>query len=365
MPTVVFPLSIVDKEDHPELVEQFQGVDPKYYYSAAEWNLLRNAINALHTMISTGNSKYLGDFTTTDALIAAYPDPEPGSRANIVNLEANDDLALWDENDEQWFIFEGAGGFGTVDAELSTESTNPLQNAAITEALLLLTPAPDYDAPMANLTSVTQTVEMGTSLANLTFNITYYQYDGGPATGYKLLRNGVEISTVQNNTISEDNITEVIQFQGAVAHNVGEVQNNILGLPDSTGLIQAGTVYSVFRTITPKYKAFMGMADAIPSTPAAARALPYSSWADNDSISFVTDQEATQFYVVIPAGRVITLVEDLSNLGADITSTYVLVDAAFTMEDNGGNEYTAKLYERTQAVPYDEYATHKITLGNA
>lgn len=110
MPVVIFPIDIVTKQNNPDLEAQMSGQPPEYVYTAEEWNLLRDAINTLYSMVTTGNVKYVGDFASVAALEAAYPVASPGSRANIINLEADDDLAVWDDNDQQWFIFIGQGG---------------------------------------------------------------------------------------------------------------------------------------------------------------------------------------------------------------------------------------------------------------
>ena len=52
-----FPLNIPDKEDHPDTTARLEGVDPKYFQTAAEKNKLKDAVIENHEKIKESNER--------------------------------------------------------------------------------------------------------------------------------------------------------------------------------------------------------------------------------------------------------------------------------------------------------------------
>ena len=251
-----------------------------------------------------------------------------------------------------------------IDPQLDLESGNPVANSAVTTAIYTLVEPPEYIAPTANLTAgIHQTVEMGTTLTNFTANISFNQNDAGSANAFELRRNTVPISTSQNNTLTESNITTTLTFQGTVSYDEGPTKDNILDVPDPRGKIEAGSVNTPNRTITPRLRQWWGSVAAVPTNSAEVRALPNTNFANTNVFDLVTGTVNNLFVFAIPATKSLVSVIDLGNLNADITSLYVLEDDDFTVLDAGDNNRTYKLYVMETAVPYSTSTTHRITVS--
>ena len=255
-----------------------------------------------------------------------------------------------------------------VDEELSTGSTNPVQNQAITtvinQILGVIAEPPVYTQPTANLTAgITQTIETGSNVTNFTANISFVQNDAGSANGYILCRNNISISTNQNNTLTENNITSALSFVGKVSYDCGITKDNNLGIPDPTGKIVAGTVSSVTRTITPVLRQFWGNTTAVPSTSTDVRGLSNNNFATVNSFNLTTGTVNKIFAVAIPSTKSLVSVIDTGNLNLNVTNQYALIDSSFIVKDAGDNDRTYKLYAMQADIPYTTSTTHAITIS--
>jgi len=260
------------------------------------------------------------------------------------------------------------GNTVTVDAVLSTGSTNAIQNQAvatvINQIMSVIAVAPTYTAPTANLTAgLAQTVEMGTTITNATANISFTQGDAGAVTGYELCRNAVSYSTSQNNSVTDSNVTSSISYVGKVSYACGATKNNNLGIPDTTGKIVAGTVSSPTRTITPVLKQFWGNSSAVPATSTDVRNLSSNNFATTNSFTLTTGTVNTVFAVAIPNTKSITSVIDTGNLNLNVTSQYILINGSFNVNDIGSNARAYKLYAMQPAIPYSTSTSHVITVA--
>lgn len=265
-------------------------------------------------------------------------------------------------------ITNGTGGSIILDNALDVNSTNGVENQAIALAIQqildVIAEPPTYVQPTTNLTNVTQTVETGTTLSNLTLDISFTQNDAGTANGFTLRRNGVVISNNQNNQRTESNITSTINFQGSVSYGQGVLKQNNLGIDDPTGRVQAGTINTPTRTLIPKLRLFWGTSASIPTNSTQVRNLPNNNAYENyNQIDLETGTTNTTFVVAIPSTKSVANVTDLGNLNANITSEYVLTDSNFTVQDIGGTNRNYKLYVMDQAIPYTTTTTHRITLS--
>lgn len=105
-----WPLNISEKVNSAVLLAWFAQFGEEGYLSAAEINTIKNALEYLYENLGSGGSElFLGTYTSLENLEAGHPTPLEGSRATITNADADDDLAVWDNGDSVWRIFEGAG----------------------------------------------------------------------------------------------------------------------------------------------------------------------------------------------------------------------------------------------------------------
>ena len=256
-----------------------------------------------------------------------------------------------------------------VDSELDTNSTNPVENQAIAtvinQILAVIAEPPTYTAPTASLNNFNQTIEMGGD-ATATATITFNQNDAGAVTGYRLRRNGTQISTDASTPINETNITSTLTFQGSVDYDEGPTKENNLGIPDPTGKIMAGSVNTLNRTITPRLRQWFGSVSEVPTNSAEVRAIvggQSPNFANTNSFNLTTGTVNNIFVIAIPSTKSLVSVIDTGNLNVNITSEYELIDSSFTVLDAGGNNQTYKLYVMETAVPYPTSTTHVITVG--
>lgn len=253
-----------------------------------------------------------------------------------------------------------------VDSSLSTTSENAVQNKVITERLdqiiSAITEPPTYIQPSASITNVTQTIETGSNLGG-TISITFTQNDAGLANSYELFKDSVSVSTTQNTPYTLTNIQSNIVYYGRVCYNEGNTKNNNLDIPDTTGKILPGCINSSTRVITPVLKCFYGAVNTIPTTSANIRALVGNVFSTSSSFTLSTGIVYRNFVVAIPVTKSITKVIDSTNLGADITSKYVLTNNNFQVDDAGGIAHSYKLYVMTTDIPFSPTASHVITIA--
>jgi len=98
--------------------------------------------------------------------------------------------------------------------------------------------------------------EIGTKNIAINFSYTYYQNDAGLVTPPPIYqRAGVPLPGTSN-TI--DALTSTIQYNVVVNYAKGAVKNNSIGVPDSTGIIVAGSTSSVPISFTPLSSNYYG-----------------------------------------------------------------------------------------------------------
>jgi hypothetical protein len=254
-----------------------------------------------------------------------------------------------------------------VDSALNSGSINPVSNSAITtvinQILGVIAVHPTYYAPVVGLTIPTSPIEMGTTLSSFAMNISFTQNDAGSPSGYELCRNGLHYSSLQNNTMTEANITSPISYIGSVTYACGPTKNNNLNIPDPYGKILAGTSNSPTRTIIPYLYQFYNNTTAIPLTSAQVRTLGSCSYSYMNTFDLLTGTVNCVFAFAIPNTKSKVSVIDITNLGADITSCYALINGSFVVYDIGGNSHNYNLYAMQTAIPYSPTATHRIIVS--
>lgn len=280
---------------------------------------------------------------------------------NILNLKIDDvptGSSKYIRENGNWIEY-------VVDSMLSTGSTNPVENKAITKILNLIldviSEPPTYIQPTTTITNITQTVEYGSTLNN-NITITFTQNDAGILTSYELFRNNTIYSNNQITNINETNIQSGITYYGKCCYNEGITKTNNLGIPDSTNKILAGCIDSISRTITPSLKYFWGASNTIPITSNDIRNLSNNMFANTSTITLSTGISYTNFIVAIPNNKHISTVIDTTNLNANITSNYLLTNNNFQVADASGNLKSYNLYVMTTAIPYNPSANHIITI---
>lgn len=222
--------------------------------------------------------------------------------------------------------------------------------------------------------SVTGTREVGESYsATMTGNFNRGQILGDIVGGVwnpstiQDFRAGVATSFTLDGTTQVGNTLSVSRslilgtniFNGTVNYADGVQPLNSVGGNFSTPLI-AGSLNASLN-ITARRRQFFGATSAIPTNSTEVRALPQNNFDTTNVFTLVTGTTATKFAVAIPATKTITNVTDLGNLNANITSSYVLVNGAFIVNDIGGNTQTYKLYILEVGTPYAVTTNHQIT----
>ena len=253
-----------------------------------------------------------------------------------------------------------------IDSELSDTSVNPVENRAIAtvinQILDVISEHPLYYPPNVSLNNITQIVENGSNLSGV-LSITFTQNDAGEVISYSILKNSIEITNTQNTVFNETNIQNQIIYNCIVCYESGIIKNNNLGIPDPTGRILQGCITSSNRTITPLLKYFWGNTSTIPTSSSEIRSLSNNTFSNISQITLSTGTVNTNFIVCIPNNKSIVSVIDTSNLNANITNNYILINNNFQVADAGGILHSYKLYIMNTSVPYSPSANHLITIS--
>jgi hypothetical protein len=194
----------------------------------------------------------------------------------------------------------GSGGTGTTpDLTDLTERVDDNEDSIDALIAALIMP-PNYLAPTASLTNVTQTVEKGSSLGTFALNISFSARNGGAPTGYELRRNGTVISNAFGNNVTENTITSTITYQATVTYAQGPILDNALGVPDDRGRIAAGNVVTGNRVITPRLYVFTGAVDSLPTNNTQILALQRKVFDNAGSTSFNATTTKRTFVHLVP-----------------------------------------------------------------
>lgn len=238
--------------------------------------------------------------------------------------------------------------------------------------------------------------EVGETISD-SLTAVFYQNDAGNLVEMRILKDGIVINSgttsplTYNNTITRingtinykiscDYLKNTIDYKGnGNANDFGRKLLQPSGTPDprnfairSTNNPQAaGTNFeSPNINVTGYFKRFYGPCSAIPegADPAARRiealSLPHNELINiGNTFTLATGTELTKFIVLLPPGKTITSVTDISNLNIDLTNNYVFI-GVYSMNDAGTNgteiarDYNMYLY--SIGSPYPDSANHVI-----
>jgi hypothetical protein len=116
---------------------------------------------------------------------------------------------------------------------------------------------PTYSGPSLSVSSPNAgTFEVGSNLGTVNLTSTFTQRDAGAIISTKYLKSGSELAGTTD-IISA--LTTPLQYSAVVQYARGSVKLNNIDVPDSTGIIQAGTITSAVTTLfTPAAKKYYG-----------------------------------------------------------------------------------------------------------
>jgi len=252
----------------------------------------------------------------------------------------------------------------SIDRQLNANSTNTVTNSAVTNRILqienslnILVPAPTYTAPAATLTNFSTTVfEVGQNVtASLVLG--YTQNDGGAANFYRLEKNSTlvqEQATAFTRSVNETAVLGLTRYTCIVTHLSGAVKNNAIGLPDSRGVITAGTK-SINREYNSYYRQFHGSVNTLPTSPSLVRNLTGLTFTTTNSYTFYVYTRNIAF--AIPSSR--QLVSIITGSFENLTTNFNL--STTQVPDAAGTPRDYKLYTYTTVNPYNSNFT--ITLS--
>lgn len=122
--------------------------------------------------------------------------------------------------------------------------------------------APKYINPSVSLSTDAKSVLERDSSATIIITPSFTQNDAGVVTGYELFRNGVSIYTDTTVSVYTDSITNLsgtyIQYTCKVTYADGEIKNDNMGDPDTTGQILAGSITGTASKINIALKYYYG-----------------------------------------------------------------------------------------------------------
>lgn len=139
-----------------------------------------------------------------------------------------------------------------------TYLTDIVSNDTIGLILSAIAVPPTYVPPTSAITNVTQTAEVGSTLA-ISIMQTFTSNNAGALASQTIKKNGTTVSTTSG--FAESLVVPATNtvYSGTVTYLEGITKVNNLGIPDPTGKILAGTATSPARTVTPIYPVFYGV----------------------------------------------------------------------------------------------------------
>jgi hypothetical protein len=243
---------------------------------------------------------------------------------------------------------------------------------ALRDALI---PHPTYGMPSAALSANKGiTGEIGQTISDVTFSQVFTQRDGGQVYGYQFRKNGnmFDVGTSITETIILTGAA--VNYQGAVYYYEGPVKNNVLGMPDPTGKILAGTALTNILQAIGYNATWYGASNAAPSDSAGVRALQTYNASNQlvsgkqltnagNSFTHRTGIINTVHSIVTAPGKSLLSVIDQDALNKDITDEYVYVGTLSVNTAAGVPTAGYKLYVKTMGVAYTSSHRHLITLN--
>lgn len=142
--------------------------------------------------------------------------------------------------------------------------TDVVNNDTIGLILGAIAVPPTYIPPTSLINNVTQTAEVGSTLA-ISITQTFTKNDAGSLASQTIKKNGTTVSTTSGFTESLVVPATNTLYNGTVTYLEGAVKLNNLGISEPVGKILAGTITSPTRTITPIYPIFYGVFTTQPS----------------------------------------------------------------------------------------------------
>lgn len=262
--------------------------------------------------------------------------------------------------------FNGTG-WKEISGDVSRNEFDALRDALI--------PHPTYGMPSANLSANKGIAgEIGQTIPDVTFSQVFTQRDGGQVYGYQFRKNGnmFDVGTSVTETIV---LTDTaVNYQGAVYYYEGPVKNNILGMPDPTNKILAGTALTNILQAIGYNATWYGASNAAPFDSAGVRALQTY----NASNQLVLGKQLTNagnvfthrtgiintvHVIVVAPGKSLSSVIDLDSLSKDITDEYVYQGTISVNTAAGVPTAGYKLHVKSMGVAYTSSKRHQITLN--
>lgn len=206
------------------------------------------------------------------------------------------------------------------------------------------------------------TVEVGTTLSGSKTFTWGININSGTVLTIDLYDN-TAASTLLSNTTHDGSQAQTIT---TVLLNADGSSQSWKGIAHDTGA-SPGNINSGNFTVISRYNRFWGPAASLITTPSDGAgnrtyALGLSSTFKTpgaNTFTLVTGTTQNKFVVLLPPGITITSVTDTTNLNANLTSNYVLVDTV-QINDNGGTARAYNRYECVVGVPYSASANHVI-----
>jgi cytoskeletal protein CcmA (bactofilin family) len=152
----------------------------------------------------------------------------------------------------------GGGSFGKYTNGQTIPAAGKTIDEVFNDILTKIIP-PTYNRPTISISASPSpyTVEIGSSFP-VTLSISYTQNQGGALIYTTYKKSGVSLG-VGVNIDSVRNITTNRIFSAITSYAKGDVLNNNLSQPDSTGIITAGSTTEVTLTYTPASYKYWGM----------------------------------------------------------------------------------------------------------
>lgn len=355
-------------------------VPSSYNLSISNGNTVN--LSSINTVVIANSANWQSTYLTVSALSASWEESAEilptvinylsTNNVLISSLQVTRNLTM-SGNILATNISATGGFFGQAqDNILSMSSTNTVQNSTIAFAissinanLLLVSPAPTYNLPIATLTDFpTTTLELGT-IVSQGMVLDFTQNDAGAATLFEIFRNN---SLLQSQAlpftrfINEQAALGTTTYRNTVTYNQGPIKNNVLGIPDARGRIAAGSIF-INRSYSGFYRRWIGSTTNFPSNPNNVRTLSLSTSLDTNNV--MASQASPIFIseriilITIPDNRVLASVVTEAN---ETLTTQFSLSNVF-VQDAGGTDRAYKLYYLQTALPLNAKLT-EVTIAN-
>lgn len=182
----------------------------------------------------------------------------------------------------------------------------------------------------------------------------------GIANNYTI--DGVDMDLVVSKAVTRKLVLGANAFAGLVDYNQGPQPTDSAGANFSTPLV-AGDV-SDNAVVTTHYARFYGPTSKTSANITSADVRSLSGYAlDNSALVFTyaTGTVEKSFAIAVPDNRSLVSVIDKTNANTNLTNFFSLTGLT-TINDNGGDPQTYKVYIMTNASAYSSSANHEVTI---